>query len=387
MKKYVYLCCLAMMSLSMTAQIDTTDMNWRLVFEDDFSTAGRYWNSSYRDMPLRKWVAHAVGSGVTHGAHEHQVYQRSQCVFDMTDSTMNLVSNYVGGPLIEAQCEMPNGSHFRVEDTTLFFLSGWLDSYDTDNGRDKFQFGYFEIRCKLPVHRGAFPAFWLWGNGTPSDNHYEEIDIFEYSGLVCDKCNIPLGSTNCLTTGIHFNPDEPVYHYQDKYARLYQIIPDLDITDWNVYGCEWSPGKVVWTLNGNVINKYDDATHIPYLPMRLKTNYAIDDYVYDDPNSVTVNTIPLWQGSDIMKIDYIRVYQLTWDCDSDEYITTQDDFDAFDYSVKKNIIITPNSSGVNVVNPTRIHLKATESIEINGEFAMPANSSLILYDCPTQLIQ
>ena len=47
MKKYVYLCCLAMMSLSMTAQIDTTDMNWRLVFEDDFSTAGRYWNSSY----------------------------------------------------------------------------------------------------------------------------------------------------------------------------------------------------------------------------------------------------------------------------------------------------------------------------------------------------
>jgi len=387
MKKITYLCVMMLLCMDMMAQIDTTDWNWRLVFEDDFSTPGRYWNTQYRDMPLMKWAAYSVGSGVTHGTHEHQVYQRSQCVFDMTDSTINLVSSYVGGPLVETQCELPGGSHFRTEDTTLFYFSGWLDSYDTYHDLDKFQYGYFEIRCKLPVHRGAFPAFWLWGNGTPSDNHYEEIDIFEYSWVVSKKCGLPLGSTNCITTGIHFNPDTTAYYYQDRYARLYHTIPGLNVSGWNVYGCEWSPGKVIWTLNGSIINEYYDANHIPYLPMRLKTNYAIDDYAYSNIDSITVNTIPLWQGTDQMKIDYIRVYQLTWDCDTDERIENQNDFDFFDYSVKKSIVVDPSSGGVNVNNPTQVNFKATESIELHGEFVIPANSTFMIYDCPNQIVQ
>ncbi|MBR4155708.1 MAG: hypothetical protein IKU01_03265 [Bacteroidales bacterium] len=42
----------------------------------------------------------------------------------------------------------------------------------------------FGIRCKLLVHQGAFPAFWLWDSKT--GEYYEEIDIFEYTwGTPC----------------------------------------------------------------------------------------------------------------------------------------------------------------------------------------------------------
>ena len=394
MRKTLFLCWLVTLGLSAMAQIDATDQNWRLVFEDDFSTPGRYWNARYRDLPLNKWAAYSIGSGVTHGAHEHQVYQRSQCVFDMSDSTMNLVANYVGGPLTENLCELPGGSHFRNEDTTLFYLSGMLDSYDTYHQMDKFLYGYFEIKCKLPVHRGAFPAFWLWGNGIPSDRHYEEIDIFEYSWRITDSIenhssSVDFGSSRYFSTGIHFNPNTTDYDWRDTFARVYHTIPieEPDLSDWNVFGCEWSPGTVTWYFNGQIIKEYKVADNVPYLPMRLKTNYAMDDYAFQNPFDVHHNDVPIWQGTDSLKIDYIRVYQLLWDCDNNKYITAQDEFDTFDYSVKKNIIITPNSSGININDPIQVNLKATESIEINGEFVLPTNSSLVIYNCPTITIE
>lgn len=51
------------------------------------------------------------------------------------------------------------------------YTSAWFES------RQKFQYGYFEIRCKLPVFDGAWPAFWLFD--MKSSIWYNEIDIFE----------------------------------------------------------------------------------------------------------------------------------------------------------------------------------------------------------------
>ena len=43
----------------------------------------------------------------------------------------------------------------------------------------QFRYGYFEIRCQIPVHEGSKTAFWLWDAQT--DEYYEEIDVFEFS--------------------------------------------------------------------------------------------------------------------------------------------------------------------------------------------------------------
>jgi beta-glucanase (GH16 family) len=51
------------------------------------------------------------------------------------------------------------------------FIAGEIDS------REKFHYGMFEVRCKLPKGRGLCPAFWIYGE---EDGVNHEIDIFEF---------------------------------------------------------------------------------------------------------------------------------------------------------------------------------------------------------------
>ena len=41
-----------------------------------------------------------------------------------------------------------------------------------------FQYGRFEVRCRLPIGAGFWPAFWLWGGGGET-GRAGEIDILE----------------------------------------------------------------------------------------------------------------------------------------------------------------------------------------------------------------
>ncbi|MDP4717859.1 MAG: family 16 glycosylhydrolase, partial [Flavobacteriales bacterium] len=52
-------------------------------------------------------------------------------------------------------------------------------NYDTGEFESKelFLWGYYEIRCKLPKGRNAWPAFWLYGESNGTNN---EIDVFEF---------------------------------------------------------------------------------------------------------------------------------------------------------------------------------------------------------------
>lgn len=56
------------------------------------------------------------------------------------------------------------------------YTSGWIQS------KMNFKYGLFEIRFKMPVGKGLWPAFWLYG-GNPN----EEFDIFEYKGETPNK--------------------------------------------------------------------------------------------------------------------------------------------------------------------------------------------------------
>lgn len=59
--------------------------------------------------------------------------------------------------------------------------SGLLSSADQGGHGFFQQFGYFEIRAKLPPGPGVWPAFWLIANKDPKTS--AEIDILEYYGV------------------------------------------------------------------------------------------------------------------------------------------------------------------------------------------------------------
>jgi hypothetical protein len=62
--------------------------------------------------------------------------------------------------------------------------SGLLASTDHYGHGFAQQFGYFEMRAKLPKGPGLWPAFWLVGNADPDTS--AELDIMEYYGRFPD---------------------------------------------------------------------------------------------------------------------------------------------------------------------------------------------------------
>lgn len=392
MKKTLYLCCLIMLSMSMMAQIDINDKNWVKTFSDDFTTSGRSW-VNWMSSPDMKWRGFN-GDNVVHGI-EHQVYQYANCHFNSDLGVMELVAEYdYDGIISRNEYELPGfmEGNYPIDSCGLYYFSGEIDVLQKDSVIDqdmmKFRYGYFEIRCKLPTHLGAFPAFWLQGaeQDDPNDLYYEEIDIFEYTRHLFHP-NFPLcppaayrDTLRAFTMGMGQNltgniPEE----FTETFARIISVVPyeDNDLNDWHIFSCEWLPNHVYWFLDGRLVNSYSDPTHIPRHHLTLRTNYAIDNYALS-------NSIPVWFGPGVMTIDYINAYQLKWDCQTDEVISCQQDLDNFDYGVKKSINIASSVGDTKVRNSDKVTLRATDSFAITGSFQVDSGGEFtaIMQDCP-----
>jgi hypothetical protein len=363
------------------AQFINGDKNWDTTpyYIDNFSINGRSWNSGFIDIPLSNWRAYSRDSGVSHGSSEHQVYQKQNCVFDDINQNINLVAQFVSPtPMICSDFDIPPDYPCPSSDFTLYYISGEIDALDYFHpGVQNFLYGYFEIKCKLPVHLGAFPAFWLYGGR----DHYEEIDIFEYSWHITrpdlHSESPGYGSPNIFTTGLYFNDVAPT---QIEYARNFPIIPSTEpnLSEWNTFACEWSPGRVIWYFNGKEINQFF-GDKVPYRPMTLKANYALDNYILDN-DEVPITTDLL----DEMVIDYIKVNKLKCNCSDDAIIENNTQLNSFTYEAKNSVTICSSSNNISLPNSTKNVFRAVDHIEITKNFEVPlgAEMELITHDCP-----
>ena len=189
MRKFVYLCVLVISSLDMAGQANG-DRSWTLFVSEEFNRFDREWGRDYVEVNTvggnfrPRWQCFYDDywpSCVTLNHDQHHVFQRSQCLFNdginYSDGVFRIVAERIDpNSNLSVGCndyEFPEPSHHWRDCSHhwLYYYSGCIETIQ------KFLYGYFEIRCKNPVHQGAFPAFWLWGNGT---RKYEEIDIYEY---------------------------------------------------------------------------------------------------------------------------------------------------------------------------------------------------------------
>ena len=382
MKKIVYLCGMMLLSMNIMAQIDLDDKNWDTVFYDDFTTNRSWRSSDWYSVPDLYWKAHP-GSKVTHGNLEFQIYQYDHCLFDINNGMIKLIAEYdINDSIKFHHYALPDTMHGNYPNTYgqndgLYFFSGEIDT------KSRFRYGFFEIRCKLPIHQGAFPAFWLYSsNGNGSDKYYEEIDIFEYTWSIAEIPNhinnpSPNGIPDyyTITNGIYFSDTSLQY---SSFARKFPTLPETgtDLSHWHTYSCEWLPEKVIWYCDGQVVNEFYETQNIPHRPLTLKTNYAINRH-YKHGETV-------WQGPESMDIDYICVCQLHWDCDTDEIITCQSDLDSFDYAVKRTITITSTVGQPIVSNIDKITFRVNESFAITGPFEVEngAEFTILMQACP-----
>jgi hypothetical protein len=149
------------------------------------------------------------------------------------------------------------------------------------------------------------------------------------------------------------------------------------------------PDHVYLYLDGELVSSFYDKTHIPRHPLTLKTNYGIDGYgviPITDGNNNVIGYDPGWMGTDTLTIDFIRVYQLDWDCGNDEVITCQNDLNSFIVhpSVKNSISLAPINGTITIGNMDKVTFRVANTFEITSPFQ--ANSgcefTVIRQDCP-----
>ena len=353
------------------------------LFQDEFDVLGRTWSKNTYTESSGKWRAYFKGESVTHGAAERQAYQRSQCLFDTNDNMMLLVSDYVSHTDLDCNdIEIPSYEGCKIDTSYhIRYFSGALQSITPS-----FLYGYFEIRCKMPVHRGAFPAFWLYNSkNSGSDPFYEEIDIFEYSWGIASESQNPDshgdGDSRCYTMGMYYsNVGHPGVLTQCSVAKIYSRVSDYSpsMNDWNTFGCLWMPDKVEWYLNGQMVNSYYNVDSIPHHPLYIMVNYAIDSYSMSKNNQIVYYT-----GTDTMYIDYIRAYRPIWDCGTSVLIEEQSDLDNYEHGIKSSVTINPNDPII-VDYTDKIDIMSSGTVTINAPFIVEAGSrfSVAIQQCP-----
>ena len=144
------------------------------------------------------------------------------------------------------------------------------------------QYGYFEVRAKLPSGQGLWPAFWL----LPANGSWPpEIDVFEQLGK--DPSTI-FETSHSNVGGAHANAQQVVH---------------LDNPDqFHTYGLLWDQNNLVWTIDGVEVGRQVTPADMNQ-PMYMLLNLAVG-------GSWPGNADPTTPFPATMSIDYVHVYQL-----------------------------------------------------------------------------
>ena len=182
----------------------------------------------------------------------------------------------------------------------LPFLAGYQYTSGLLNTKTTFaqQYGYFEVRAKLPAGDGLWPAIWLLPANFTST---PEIDIMEQLGkdpsTIYQTAHTKLPGYNYTSSAVHLaNPDQ-----------------------FHTFGMRWDKNYIVWYVDGVETSRAPTAADMN-TPMYLLIDLAVGGNFPGNPDSTT----PFPSS---MSIDYVHVYSLSDIAPTaigDSYSVTQD---------------------------------------------------------------
>jgi beta-glucanase (GH16 family) len=139
------------------------------------------------------------------------------------------------------------------------------------------EYGYFEIKAKMPSGQGFWPSFWL----LPSDGTWPpEIDVFEQLG----------GDPTTLYSTTHFttaaNPNT---------ANQNRI--NVDTTQWHTYGVNWGPTTITYYIDGQAVAEQPTPASMQK-EMYMLVNMAVGGWA----------GTPVAGSTAQMQVDYVHAY-------------------------------------------------------------------------------
>lgn len=182
-----------------------------------------------------------------------------------------------------------------IPDDPRPFLTGGVDS----KGKFHFLYGKAEIRAKKECAQGAWPALWMMPEesvygGWP---HSGEIDIMEH-----------LNFDSVIHHTVHTRYTNVLKNTREPRRGIGNIV--ADVTEWNIYGLEWYPDTLIWTLNGEETFRYPRVEGLD--PEMIQWPYDQSFYfiMSHQLGGSWVGKINPDHLPTNMIIDYVKVYQL-----------------------------------------------------------------------------
>ena len=273
------------------------DAGWHMVWSDDFEG---------KRIDRRKWDFDVDCAGG--GNEERQCYTARRNNALVKDGMLSIIARRESwhGP---AQMHGQPAKDGTIQEATKPFTSARM----VTRGRASWRYGRVEVRARLPQGQGSWPAIWM----LPEEWHYGswprsgEIDIMEAVnlGTPCSSC--AGGKENHVLGTIHFGDFAPRNKYLSTNVELTGAIDAF-----HVYGMEWNPDRIVWTVDGKRyaerhIGEWSTAAspdrHAPFdRPFHLILNLAVGGHLAEERNlhGVADRGFPM-----TMQVDWVRVWQ------------------------------------------------------------------------------
>lgn len=242
---------------------DFKNVEWKLVWQDNFDKDG---------LPDSKVWSYEVGHIRN---REAQYYTKERLENARLEN---------GSLIIEARKDNWNGNEIT---------SASLHTY----GKKSMLYGKIEVRAKLPMGKGTWPAIWMLGNSIKEGSRWPacgEIDIMENVGYDPDV--------------IHANIHTKAYNHSIGTGKGDKITIEKPYEDFHVYAVEWFESEMRFFV--------DDTLYFTY----KKEATSNDVWPFDKPHYLIINLAigGGWGGQkgiaeDLLPqkyyIDYVKVYE------------------------------------------------------------------------------
>jgi beta-glucanase (GH16 family) len=196
------------------------------------------------------------------------------------------------------------------------YLKANLCSIDLSDNRpfNVFRHGYFEARSRVPVGKGAWSAFWLsseyharnWQPPHGCPPYWSEIDIYEMIGT----------QPHTHYTTLHRNTNGRCGIADETRPAQQWMRCDTDTTpcdlraDFHVYAVQWTPDRVRWYRDGQVVQSTRYHFTLADVPAFDSTDQAMYISLGTSPCEFASSTCPDSTSPDVIdhEVDWVRVW-------------------------------------------------------------------------------
>ncbi len=214
--------------------------------------------------------------------------------------------------------------HYTNQSSNAFVNSGYLnivakkETYTDQNvtkdytsarlnSKFAFKYGRVDVRAKIPIGAGTWPAIWMLGKNVNEPGGYFASNFGTVDWPAC-------GETDIMEHGLFSSKDinyvQSTLHTPSSYGNSSNfggiVASDL-ANNYHVYSLNWSPNELSFLLDNVVYYTYNpsvkDGSTWPFDKEQfLLLNLALGGYAGTVPNEFVQTS---------MVIDYVRVYQNT----------------------------------------------------------------------------